>query len=67
MTSANINTAPAQDNFRTDVKVRLIQRGLTVTALARKLKRSRNAVSIAINHASMFPSLKKRIRKEVGL
>jgi len=49
------------------VKKRLIERGLTVTALAERLGKSRVCVSQAINHATMFPGIQRRIRKELGL
>lgn len=59
---------PAQaPNFRTSAKVRLIELNLNVTKLARRLKLARNTVSMAINHETMLPTVKERIRKELGL
>lgn len=54
-------------SFNVQVKKRLLDRGLTVTALAEKLGKSRVCVSQAINHATMFPGIQRRIRKELGL
>jgi len=44
----------------------MLERGLTVSALARKLGYSRNSVSLAINR-SMFAGVLASIRKELGL
>ncbi len=39
----------------------------TVTALARDLVLARNTVSIAINHPTMLPTVKRRIAKRLNL
>jgi len=56
-----------QADFALAVKLLLLQRGLTVTKLAKRLRVARNTASVAINHPTMLPSVKKRIRKELGL
>lgn len=68
MANANIVNKSAQaSSFRVRTKTRLLERGLTVTDLAASLGRSRNAVSIAINHETMFPSIKKLIQEALKL
>jgi len=52
----------SQENFRVWSITKLAEKRLTVTALARKLGLSRYAVSTAINHESMRPKVKARIR-----
>ena len=47
--------------------MRLIERNMTITGLARRLRKSRVCVSQAVNHATMFPGIQGRIRKELGL
>lgn len=59
--------SPQDQIFRNTVKKRLIDRGLTVTALARKIGLARNTVNIAINHPSMFKPTKAAIRRELNL
>lgn len=53
--------------FKTIVKKRLIDLGLSTTGLAKRIGKERNTVSIAINHESMFLPTKALIRKELGL
>ncbi|WP_009960384.1 hypothetical protein [Verrucomicrobium spinosum] len=56
-----------QPDFTTTVKKALIDRHLSVTDLAKKLKRSRNAVSRVINHPTVHPKLRKMIKEELRL
>lgn len=68
MASANsVNTAAQASSFKTTVKKRLVDLDISVTALAQKIGVSRNAASIAINHETMFPGIKQRIREALGL
>jgi lambda repressor-like predicted transcriptional regulator len=55
-----------QDNFTLRVKTALWREGRTITALARKLRLSRNGVSRAINHP-VLPTVRQRIAKELAL
>lgn len=55
-----------QDNFLIEAKKRLIERGLTVTALARQIGKARNTTSMAINHP-VYPTVRKLIAKELGM
>lgn len=59
-------TTRAQAKSTKDIKKRLIEKEMTVSALARKLRRSRNGVSIAINHPTIFPKLKEKIVLELA-
>jgi predicted transcriptional regulator len=52
--------------FRSEVKVALYQRNMTVTALARIIGRPRRTVSRAI-HGARFPRVLTLIRRELGL
>lgn len=68
MAPANSSKSPAQaPSFRVAAKTRLIELGVSVTELAHRLGLARNTVSIAINHETMMPSVKERIRKELNL
>jgi plasmid maintenance system antidote protein VapI len=67
ISTANTFTTGRQEDFALQAKTRLLEHGLTVTALAAQLGLARNTVSIAINHPSMLPSVKRRIRKALGL
>ena len=67
MTTANTFTKGAQGNFALAAKTALLQRSMTITALAQTLGFARNTVSIAINHPSMLPTVKARIRSHLGL
>ncbi|MES2596397.1 MAG: hypothetical protein V4662_13715 [Verrucomicrobiota bacterium] len=62
----HLRTAQAA-SFKEAVKVALIQRGLSVTALAKELQLARNTVSMAINQELTLPSVKKLIREHLGL
>lgn len=55
-----------QDNFRIAAKKRLIEQGLTVSALARRIGKARNTTSMAINHP-VYPTVRKLIARELGL
>lgn len=55
-----------QDKFRSAAKKALIDRNLTVTALAGELGLARNTVSMAINHP-VFPTVRRRITKHLKL
>lgn len=46
---------------------KLLDRGLTVTALAGLLGYARNTVSMVINRRRAFPGVKKAIREELGV
>lgn len=56
----------AQEKFRMSAKNVLIARRLTVAGLARKIGRSRTAVSLAINQGG-FPGTRQLIASELGL
>lgn len=53
--------------FELKVKTCLLERHLSVTALAKHLGLSRQTVSLAINHETMFPGVKDRIRTFLNL
>ena len=62
MTSDNpVGKREQAPSFKIEAKRRLVDLDLTVVDLAKRLKLARNTVSIAINHESMFPAVKKRI------
>lgn len=67
MATANTVTKPAQGDFALQAKTALLMHGMTVTALASALGLARNTVSIAINHPTMLPGVKRRIRNHLGL
>ncbi|MBE7497108.1 MAG: hypothetical protein HS117_19375 [Verrucomicrobiaceae bacterium] len=67
MATANTITTTAQGDFALAAKTALLRRGMTVTALAETLGLARNTVSIAINHPTMLPRVKARIRKKLHL
>lgn len=56
----------AQDKFTLLAKTRLLETGLTVTGLARRMKLARNTVSMAINNR-VFPSVRARIARELKM
>jgi plasmid maintenance system antidote protein VapI len=56
-----------QKGFRLAVRLKLVEKDLSVTGLARELGLARNTVSIAINHESMLPRVKERIGRFLGL
>lgn len=55
-----------QDNFRADVKKRLVDLELSVTGLARRLRVSRNGVSQAIHHP-VNPKVRRKIERFLDL
>ncbi|MCW0218215.1 MAG: hypothetical protein OJI67_07815 [Prosthecobacter sp.] len=68
MPPANLATLPTQaTSFRIAAKKRLLELGISVTGLARQLNLARNTVSVAINHESMHPTVKNRIREVLKL
>jgi plasmid maintenance system antidote protein VapI len=68
MPTVTTPTKSAQgETFRLTAKKRLVELGWSVTDLANKVGVSRKAVSIAINHESMSPRMKDRIRKALKL
>ncbi|HEX7861042.1 MAG TPA: hypothetical protein VF773_11985 [Verrucomicrobiae bacterium] len=62
----NKTLTPRARNFRKTAKGQLADLGLSVTALAVKVGKSRNAVSRAINRGE-FPKVQERIRKELAI
>ena len=62
-----MNTAKPQSNFKLAAKTALVQRDMSVVDLASAIGKARNSVSIAINHPTMLPGVKKLIRKHLGL
>lgn len=67
MSLAKSQSPQAQDKFTLRVKMLLLTRQQTVTALADALGLARNTVSIAINHPTMLPTVKARIRSHLRL
>ena len=61
-----MNQTLSQTKFTVSAKTALLRRGMTVTALAKKLGYSRNAVSLAINHP-ILPTVRRRIANELSL
>ena len=57
----------AQEQFTTAVKKRLVEKRMSITKLAQKIGRSRNGVSMAINHPTLFPITRAKIKKELAL
>ena len=53
--------------FGQSVKIRLIERHESVTALAGRLGLPRNSVSLAIHGRRRLPRIERRIREELGL
>ncbi|WP_184206692.1 hypothetical protein [Prosthecobacter dejongeii] len=67
MATANSTPPPLQAaSFKEAAKLAMMRRNLTVAALANRLGRQRNTVSIAINHETMCPGVKEEIKKELG-
>lgn len=66
MAVANTVTRSAQASFKVAAKTRLLETESNVTELAEALGYTRNYVSIAINHPTMFPTLKRRIAEHLG-
>lgn len=55
-----------QEPFRITAKKRLLERNLTVSALARQLGFARNTVSMAINHP-VFPTVRRKIATHLNI
>lgn len=67
MTTANHTAHSAQSDFTSLVKKALIDRKLNQVKLARLIGKSRTAVTIAINHPTMFLDTQDLIRRELDL
>lgn len=67
MSTANHKQRKTQTDFTILAKVRLVELGLSVTELARRVSRARNTVSMAINHPSTFPKVRELIERELRL
>lgn len=61
-----MNAGQNQDQFSLRVKHALIEKGLTVTALAKLVGRTRETVSRAI-HKGKFPAVRLLIEKALSL
>lgn len=57
----------AQTNFATQAKICLVRRGWTVTQLAKRIGKSRTAVSTALHHPTMHAKVQALIREELSL
>jgi hypothetical protein len=55
------------EKFRLDVEARLAADRETVTKLAKRIKKSRPVTSLAINHPTMYPGVKKLIAKALKI
>jgi IS30 family transposase len=62
----NKNLTPRARSFRKTAKGQLADLGLSVTTLAVRIGKSRNAVSRAINRGE-FPRVQDAIRKELAI
>lgn len=67
MANANPRTQRTQDAFYLAVKTELVRRQSTVTSLARQLGLARNTVSMAINHATILPTVRRKIARHLKL
>lgn len=56
-----------KQSFGQSAKIRLIQRGLSVTGLANLIGRPRNSVSLVIHERRRIPAVQKAVREELGL
>ena len=65
-TTANTKTVRRQGDFTLRVKTALLQRGLSVSDLARDLGLSRNTVSLAINRGLYEPT-RDRIKNHLSI
>ncbi len=64
--TANTKNAKRQGDFTLRVKTELLERGLSVSDLARNLGLSRNTVSLAINRGLYEPT-RDRIKTHLSL
>jgi len=55
------------NNFSKEVKHRLIDLGLSVSGLARLIRRPRSTVSRAINAENKFPKVRKMISRRLSI
>lgn len=65
-TSDNSTRTQPQADFALRVKMALLERGLSITDLARLLKLSRNTVSLAVNRGLYEPT-RKRVAKHLSI
>lgn len=56
-----------KNNFPLEAKTKLLSLGWTVSDLARKLRRPRETVSVAIHHENKFPRVRAAVAKKLGL
>lgn len=56
-----------KQSFWQSAKIRLIERGESITALAMRIGYPRNTVSLAIHERRHMPKVELAIRKELGL
>lgn len=59
--------AQRMHSFGQSAKIRLIQRGLSVKALADLIGRPRNSVSLVIHGRRSIPTVEAEVRKELGV
>lgn len=57
----------SNQSFGQSVKIRLIQRHESVTALSRRLGYSRTNVALVIHGRRRMPRIERAVRKELGL
>lgn len=53
-----------QAKFKITVKTRLLSKGITVTEIARRIRRNRTTVSLAINQGR-FPRIQREILEAI--
>lgn len=63
LTAVNKND---KNNFSLEAKTRLLVLGWSVADLARKIKRPRSSVSVAI-HTNKFPEVRTQVAKKLGI
>lgn len=64
--TANTKRTAPQGDFALRVKMALLQRGLSISDLARELSLSRNTVSLAVNRGLYAPT-RERISQKLHL
>jgi len=50
-----------------DIRKRMIDLDLSIAEVARRIKKSRSAVSFAVNHPAVVPAVRKSVLKLLGL
>jgi len=50
-----------------EIKVLLLRRGLTITALAREFGCWREELSYCVHHKRHYPALRKKLAKKLGM